>query len=131
MGGAFFLVSDGLIAIDAFSDLDLPAHDVSVMATYVVAQLLLVLGVIRRDASAARDAAPHHPVVVPAQQRTRDVRRRPQPPRHPDLLREVEPGPARDRRQVEPHRAAQVAGDRRPRARPGDRFTACSTRSSV
>jgi uncharacterized membrane protein YhhN len=53
VGGAFFLVSDGLIAVDAFSDLDLPAHDVSVMATYVVAQLLLVLGVIRRDASAA------------------------------------------------------------------------------
>ena len=51
VGGAFFLVSDGLIAIDAFSDLDLPAHDVSVMATYVVAQLLLVLGVIRRGAS--------------------------------------------------------------------------------
>jgi len=51
VGGAFFLVSDGLIAIDAFSDLDLPAHDVSVMATYVVAQLLLVLGIIRRDAS--------------------------------------------------------------------------------
>ena len=51
VGGAFFLVSDGLIAIDAFSDLDLPAHDVSVMATYVVAQALLVLGVIRRAAS--------------------------------------------------------------------------------
>ena len=48
-GGAFFLVSDGLIAIDAFSSLDLPAHDVSVMATYVVAQLLLLLGVVRRD----------------------------------------------------------------------------------
>jgi len=58
VGGALFLVSDGLIAIDAFSDLDLPAHDVSVMATYVVAQLLLVLGVIRRDARSAPDGSP-------------------------------------------------------------------------
>jgi uncharacterized membrane protein YhhN len=51
VGGVFFLVSDGLIAIDAFSDLDLPAPDVSVMATYVVAQALLLLGVIRRASS--------------------------------------------------------------------------------
>ncbi|GAA4713217.1 lysoplasmalogenase [Nocardioides conyzicola] len=58
VGGAFFLVSDGLIAIDAFSGLDLPAHDVSVMATYVVAQLLLVLGVIRRDERRAPDGSP-------------------------------------------------------------------------
>lgn len=58
IGGGFFLVSDGLIAIDAFSDLDLPAHDVSVMSTYVVAQLLLVLGVIRRDESAAPGHSP-------------------------------------------------------------------------
>lgn len=58
VGGAFFLVSDGLIAIDAFSDLDLPAHDVSVMATYVVAQLLLVLGVILRDARAVPGRSP-------------------------------------------------------------------------
>ena len=58
VGGAFFLVSDGLIAIDAFSDLDLPAHDVSVMATYVVAQLLLVLGVIRRDERSGRGDSP-------------------------------------------------------------------------
>jgi len=58
VGGAFFLVSDGLIAIDAFSGLDLPAHDVSVMATYVVAQLLLVLGVIRRDARADPQHSP-------------------------------------------------------------------------
>ena len=60
VGGAFFLVSDGLIAIDAFSDLDLPAHDVSVMATYVVAQALLVLGVIRRDRSRAASEDPRH-----------------------------------------------------------------------
>jgi len=58
VGGAFFLVSDGLIAIDAFSGLDLPAHDVSVMATYVVSQLLLVLGVIRRDARADPQHSP-------------------------------------------------------------------------
>ena len=58
VGGAFFLVSDGLIAVDAFSDLDLPAHDVSVMATYVVAQLLLVLGIIRRDSSAGPADSP-------------------------------------------------------------------------
>lgn len=56
VGGAFFLVSDGLIAIDAFSDLDLPAHDVSVMSTYVVAQVLLLLGVIRRDAATTEES---------------------------------------------------------------------------
>ena len=58
VGGAVFLVSDGLIALDAFAGLDLPAHDVSVMATYVVAQALIVLGVVRRDARSARDDSP-------------------------------------------------------------------------
>ena len=66
VGGAFFLVSDGLIAIDAFSSLDLPAHDVSVMSTYVVAQALLLLGVVRRDSRAARQSpAAGPPVSLP------------------------------------------------------------------
>ena len=49
IGGAVFLVSDGLIALDAF----VPGLEVSgaaVMVTYVVGQVLLVGGVLRADA---------------------------------------------------------------------------------
>jgi uncharacterized membrane protein YhhN len=53
IGGALFLISDGLIALQAFTDLELPAHDVVVMSTYTAAQLLLVLGVMRRVAGGA------------------------------------------------------------------------------
>lgn len=49
VGGALFLVSDGLIAIGEFAKgLALPGHAFWVMATYLVAQLLIVLGVLRR-----------------------------------------------------------------------------------
>lgn len=45
VGGAVFLVSDSLIALRAFADIDLPAHSFWVMLTYVIGQLLLVLAV--------------------------------------------------------------------------------------
>jgi uncharacterized membrane protein YhhN len=65
-GGAVFMVSDSLIALDAFEVWTQPGHDVWVMATYCVAQLLLVLGVLRQSAAEAGEAAGHHPTVVPA-----------------------------------------------------------------
>ncbi len=46
LGGALFMVSDSLIAIAAFRDWELPAHDALVMLTYLLAQLFLVVGVI-------------------------------------------------------------------------------------
>ncbi|MDN5599822.1 MAG: lysoplasmalogenase [Brachybacterium sp.] len=45
IGGAVFVVSDSLIALSAFGALTLPAHSVWVMATYLLAQVLLVLAV--------------------------------------------------------------------------------------
>lgn len=47
VGGALFLVSDGLIALERFSPYHLPQHDVLVMVTYILAHALLVLGVLR------------------------------------------------------------------------------------
>lgn len=47
IGGALFLVSDSLIALDAFVDgYALPAHGFWVMLTYVAGQALLVAGVL-------------------------------------------------------------------------------------
>lgn len=40
-GGALFLVSDALLALEKFGDLHLPAHEGLVMATYTSAQALL------------------------------------------------------------------------------------------
>jgi uncharacterized membrane protein YhhN len=40
-GGALFLVSDSLLALEKFADLHLPAHEGLVMATYTSAQALL------------------------------------------------------------------------------------------
>lgn len=54
-GGALFLVSDGLIALNAFAPWwDLPGQGFWVMLTYTAAQLLIVLGVLRRDRSGTR-----------------------------------------------------------------------------
>lgn len=54
VGGAVFLVSDALIALNAFAPwYALPAHGFWVMLTYVVGQVLLVLGVLRREHAAA------------------------------------------------------------------------------
>lgn len=48
VGGALFLVSDGLIAMEAFAPWwELPLQGFWVMLTYVAAQLLLVLGAVR------------------------------------------------------------------------------------
>jgi len=65
-GGAIFMASDSLIALDAFDVWSQPGHDVWVMGTYCVAQLLLVLGVLRQTADQADAPAGHHPGVVPA-----------------------------------------------------------------
>ena len=47
-GGAVFLVSDALIALDAFADgYALPRHGFWVMLTYIVAQVLITAGVHR------------------------------------------------------------------------------------
>jgi uncharacterized membrane protein YhhN len=61
-GGVLFLVSDGLIALDAFAT-GLPGdlQDVVVMATYVVAQLLLVGGVLLREGWLSYDEEPATP----------------------------------------------------------------------
>ncbi len=60
LGGALFLVSDGLIALGAFaSGFDLPVEGFWVMSTYVAGQVLLVLGVLReQDAADAPPATP-------------------------------------------------------------------------
>lgn len=48
-GGALFLVSDGLIALEAFAPWwSLPLQGFWVMLTYVLAQFLIVLGVLQR-----------------------------------------------------------------------------------
>ena len=48
VGGALFLVSDGLIALNAFADgFDLPGQGFWVMSTYIAAQSLIVGGVLR------------------------------------------------------------------------------------
>ena len=52
IGAAVFVLSDALIALDAFGVLTLPAHAVWVMATYVAAQVLLVLGVLAGERAA-------------------------------------------------------------------------------
>lgn len=54
LGGVLFLASDGMIALDAFAGWwSPPQHDLAVMTTYVAAQMLLVLGVLRRLATDA------------------------------------------------------------------------------
>ncbi len=53
IGGAVFVVSDALIAVDAFDVLPLPAQGFWVVSTYVLAQPLLVLAA-RHDPGARR-----------------------------------------------------------------------------
>lgn len=49
VGGALFLISDALIALRAFvPDFDIPQGGFWVMVTYVTAQALIVLGVLKR-----------------------------------------------------------------------------------
>lgn len=44
LGGALFLGSDGLLALERFADVHLPAHEGLVMASYTAAQALLAAG---------------------------------------------------------------------------------------
>lgn len=46
IGGAVFLISDALIALRAFADLEPPLAGLWVMATYVAGQTLIVAGVV-------------------------------------------------------------------------------------
>nr|WP_281065163.1 lysoplasmalogenase [Brachybacterium sacelli] len=55
VGGAVFVVSDSLIALDVFGVLTLPAQGFWVMITYLLAQLLLMLAV---RGAAAEDRIP-------------------------------------------------------------------------
>lgn len=49
IGGALFLISDGLIAVGAFRpDLEIPASGFWVMSTYLIGQGLIAAGVLRR-----------------------------------------------------------------------------------
>lgn len=52
VGGVLFLVSDALIAVDAFTGFDLAGHAFWVMLTYIAAQVLLVDAVLDVSASA-------------------------------------------------------------------------------
>nr|WP_257908699.1 lysoplasmalogenase [Janibacter limosus] len=49
IGAIIFVISDALIAVRAFADLELPLHGVWVMLTYVVGQTLLVAAIAHRD----------------------------------------------------------------------------------
>ena len=64
-GAAIFMVSDSLIALDAFDVWTQPGHDFWVMATYCLAQLLLVLGVVREARTQTGASPGHHAGVVP------------------------------------------------------------------
>ncbi|SJM49991.1 Putative inner membrane protein [Actinomycetales bacterium JB111] len=49
IGALVFIVSDSLIALREFAGLDLPGHSMWVMLTYVAAQAMLAMGVIRTE----------------------------------------------------------------------------------
>ena len=58
IGGALFLLSDAMIALGAFADwFTPPAEGFWVMATYIAAQVLIVLGVLTSDRERRRDGA--------------------------------------------------------------------------
>ncbi|MDH6678826.1 putative membrane protein YhhN [Rhodococcus sp. LBL1] len=58
IGGGVFLVSDGMIALGAFADwFDPPVEGFWVMATYIAAQVLIVLGVLAADGDRRRTSA--------------------------------------------------------------------------
>ncbi|MGO4201563.1 lysoplasmalogenase [Rhodococcus sp. TAF43] len=61
VGGALFLVSDGMIALGAFADwFSPPVEGFWVMLTYIAAQVLIVLGVQAADRDHQRgSSAPH------------------------------------------------------------------------
>ncbi len=58
IGGGLFLVSDGMIALGAFADwFTPPVEGFWVMATYIAAQVLIVLGVLAADGGHQRGAS--------------------------------------------------------------------------
>lgn len=58
IGGGLFLVSDGMIAMGAFADwFTPPGEGFWVMATYIAAQALIVLGVLEADGDHQRGAS--------------------------------------------------------------------------
>ncbi|WP_028048580.1 lysoplasmalogenase [Cellulomonas sp. URHD0024] len=59
VGGAVFLISDGLIALDEFvPSFHLPQHDFWVMVTYVAAQALIAAAVVLRNMQQRRAPEP-------------------------------------------------------------------------
>lgn len=49
LGALVFILSDSLIALREFAGLDLPGHGMWVMLTYMAAQVLLAVGVVRLE----------------------------------------------------------------------------------
>lgn len=67
VGGAVFLVSDGLIALDRFvPSWDLPGQDLWVMLTYVTGQALIVAGIATRSRVVPRAPVAGTRLVLPA-----------------------------------------------------------------
>ena len=60
VGGALFVVSDALVGMHAFLQVDLPLHGLWVMLTYALAQALIVLAVARRDRLDADEPVGEH-----------------------------------------------------------------------
>jgi uncharacterized membrane protein YhhN len=49
-GGALFVVSDSILAVNRFlPDAGIPLPDILIMATYLAAQTLIVLGLLRHE----------------------------------------------------------------------------------
>lgn len=66
LGGALFLLSDALIAMNAFADwYDLPQQGFWVMLTYVAGQVLLAAGVLRRVRRDQREGEARTPSEAP------------------------------------------------------------------
>ena len=47
VGGLFFVASDGILALHAFNGIDFPLRHAVVMGTYLIAEWLLVSGMVR------------------------------------------------------------------------------------
>lgn len=60
VGGVIFLLSDSLIAVRAFTDMELPGHSFWVMLTYVAGQGLLPAGVVAADRGPAGAESREH-----------------------------------------------------------------------
>ena len=64
VGGAVFMLSDSLIALGQFTDLDLPLQGFWVMLTYLVGQAFIAAGVAARSAGSARTGTTRHTASV-------------------------------------------------------------------